>query len=68
MKNLDHPNDEGRWTRLEASSDAVLWQREVAFPPVTKFYVVAPPRQHEIFHDEARAREHYLRVVSRTEA
>lgn len=66
MKNLDHPNDEGRWTQLEASADAVLWQRDVAFPPVTKFYVVAPPRQHEIFHDEARAREHYVRVASRT--
>lgn len=63
MAQKDHPNDPGRWTRLEAAGEAVLWRREVPFPPVTQFYLVAPPRQHEIHYDEARARAAFERIA-----
>lgn len=63
MPLLDHPNDEGRWTRLELSERAALWKRErETFPPVIQYYLVAPPRQHEILYDEAKALAAFQRV------
>lgn len=52
-----HPNDTGTWARLEGRPGFALWRRErQELAPVTMYYVVAPPRQSEIFYDEAKAR------------
>lgn len=57
MPNLDHPNEPGKWTRLETVPGAALWRRERSDPfPVIQFYVLAPPRQMEVLYDETRAR------------
>lgn len=57
MGRLDHPNDAGRWSRLAEGGVAALWKREhTAFPPLTQYYVIAPPRQHQIFYREPDAR------------
>ncbi len=57
---IDHPNEAGKWTRLEAASDCVLWRRDRADPfPVTQFYLLAPPRQAEIFYRETEARDRF---------
>ena len=53
--NSDHPNEDGRWTRLQNSNDVTLWKRERETPPVTQFYIIAPARQHEIVYDETKA-------------
>lgn len=64
---IDHPNEAGKWTRLDRGSGCVLWRRERSDPfPVTQFYVVAPPRQTEIFYDEARARALFAALLGRS--
>lgn len=68
MANLDHPNEPGRWTRLEAAGGATLWRRDRSDPfPVTMFYVVAPPRQTEVLYDEPRARAQFDALSPRQE-
>ncbi len=58
-----HPNDAGTWTRLEGLERFALWRRERrSLPPVTMYYVVAPPRQNEILYDEAKARARFAEV------
>lgn len=57
---IEHPKEPGKWTRLDAQSAGSLWRRERADPfPVTQFYLLAPPRQAEIFYDEAAARARF---------
>lgn len=57
VANIDHPNDAGRWTCIEAGVTAALWKREhLSFPPLVQFYVVNPPLQHEILYEEEKAR------------
>ena len=64
MGRLDHPNDAGRWSRLAESDVAALWKREhTAFPPLTQFYVISPPRQHQIFYREPDARRAFDDIV-----
>ncbi len=58
-EHANHPNGEGRWTRLENTDDVTLWKREHPSIPVTQFYVVAPSRQHEIVYGEAKARDRF---------
>lgn len=63
MPKLDHPNEPGKWTRLEAVGSAALWRRDRSDPfPVTQFYLLAPPRQTEVLYDEARARAQFADV------
>jgi hypothetical protein len=65
MPKLDHPNEPGKWTRLDAAGSAALWRRERSDPfPVTQFYVLAPPRQAEVLYDEARARAQFHALSS----
>lgn len=53
----NHPNEPGKWTRLESGEAVALWRRDRSDPmPVTLFYVLAPPRQAEILYDETKAR------------
>lgn len=60
MTKMDHPNESGKWTRLETAGNTVLWRRDRSDPfPVTQFYLVAPPRQTEVLYDEARARAQF---------
>lgn len=57
LQSPHHPNESGKWTRLEADAGVALWRRDRSDPvPVTLFYVLAPPRQAEILYDEAKAR------------
>jgi hypothetical protein len=57
MPKLDHPNEPGKWTRLEIADGVALWKRERTDPvPLTLFYVLAPPRQAQVLYDEAQAR------------
>jgi hypothetical protein len=61
---LDHPNEPGKWTCLEAAEGCALWRRERSDPfPVTLFYLVAPPRQTELIYGEAEARTRYERLA-----
>jgi len=60
MPKLEHPNEAGKWTRLEAVGSAALWRRDRSDPfPVTQFYLLAPPRQAEVLYDEVRARARF---------
>jgi len=60
----DHPNDAGTWARLEGREAFALWRRERhALAPVTMYYVIAPPRQSEIFYDEAKARARFNKLA-----
>jgi len=66
MTRLDHPNETGKWTRLETLGGAALWKRERSDPfPVVQFYLLAPPRQTEVLYDEARARAQLAALGSR---
>jgi len=66
MRHIEHPNEPGKWTRLDTTEDAALWQRDRSDPfPVTMFYVVAPPRQTEVLYDELGARARFSSVTSR---
>lgn len=52
MKGIDHPNEPGKWSRLAAAEGKALWRRDRLDPvPVTLFYVVAPPRQSQVFYE-----------------
>jgi len=63
FKRLDHPNEPGKWTQLEGGDSAALWRRDRMDPvPVSLFYVLAPPRQAEVFYDEALARVQFSRL------
>lgn len=60
-----HPNEPGKWTRLEADAGVALWRRDRSDPvPVTLFYVLAPPGQAEILYDEARARALFATLIA----
>lgn len=60
MTKLDHPNEPGRWKKLEAAPSAALWRRERSDPfPVVQFYVIAPPAQTQVHYDEDRARAEF---------
>lgn len=60
----NHPNEPGKWTRLEGVDGVALWRRDRSDPvPVTLFYVIAPPRQAEVLYDEARARTLFTRLA-----
>ena len=60
MIKLDHPNDPGKWTRLDTATGAALWRRDRSDPfPVVQFYLLAPPRQTEVFYDEVVARSRF---------
>lgn len=61
---LDHPNEPGKWTCLEAAEGRTLWRRDRSDPfPVTLFYLVAPPRQTELIYGEGDARARYDRLA-----
>ena len=65
MQHLGHPNEPGKWTRLDTTEAAALWQRDRSDPfPVTMFYVVALPRQTEVLYDELNARARFSSVTS----
>ncbi|QTC92833.1 hypothetical protein [Brevundimonas goettingensis] len=67
MTKLDHPNEPGKWTRLDAAEGRALWRRDRSDPfPVTQFYLLAPPRQSEVFYDEALARQQFAALGPRT--
>lgn len=58
-----HPNEPGKWTRLEGSTSPVLWRRERSDPfPVTMFYVVAAGHQTEVIYGEAAARARFAEL------
>ena len=60
MSPLDHPNEPGKWIRLASAGGATLWRRDRSDPfPVTMFYVLAPPRQTEVFYDETKAQAQF---------
>lgn len=62
---LDHPNEPGKWTRLEAAEGVALWRRERSDPfPVIQFYLVAPPRQTDVLYDETLARTRFAAFVA----
>lgn len=62
---IDHPNEPGKWTQLSTLSYASLWRRERADPiPVTQFYLLAPPRQTQIFYNEGEARGRFEALSS----
>lgn len=66
MSKPDHPNEPGRWTRLEAVEGVALWQRERSDPfPVVQFYLVAPPRQTEVLYDETLSRARFASLTSK---
>jgi len=53
---LDHPNEPGRWTLVQARPDAAVWRRDRDDPfPVTMFYLLAPPAQPQVLYDESGA-------------
>lgn len=52
---IEHPNEPGAWTRLQTTDAISLWRRQRVDLPVTQFYLLAPPRQTEIFYREAEA-------------
>ncbi|AQR62063.1 hypothetical protein BZG35_10720 [Brevundimonas sp. LM2] len=57
---LDHPNEPGKWSRLDAADGLALWRRDRSDPfPVTQFYLLAPPRQTEVLYDETQARARF---------
>ena len=65
---IDHPNEPGKWTRLERQGEIVLWRRERSDPfPVTQFYLLAPPRQTQVLYDEALARDQFLILIPKDE-
>lgn len=56
----DHPNEPGKWSRLESADQLALWRRDRQDPfPVIQFYVLAPPRQTEVFYAEDLARSRF---------
>ena len=59
MPDLDHPEGEGVWTRLQVFDDRVMWQQDLggdAVPVVSRFWIVNPPEalMYDTF-DEAEA-------------
>lgn len=68
MIKLDHPNEPGKWTRLETVTGAALWRRDRSDPfPVVQFYLLAPPRQTEVLYDEAVARSRFETLSGKDE-
>jgi hypothetical protein len=58
LMSRDHPNEPGRWSRLDQAGATTLWRRVRDDPfPVTQYYLVAAGRQAEVLYDEDRARE-----------
>lgn len=65
---LDHPNEPGKWTRLETATNVALWRRDRSDPfPVVQFYLLAPPRQTEVLYDEAVARSRFESLSGKDE-
>lgn len=55
-KVIDHPNEPGKWVRLETAEGRTLWRRERSAPfPV----ILATAGQAEVLYNEAQARARF---------